>query len=143
MSNNAVGFQACVIENLATVFLGQGHFEEQVSFQKNEASRAFNVMVCLTHDDGGLEREAHHQTERRRMTVLCSKDPIVVNADGSRATWSAVTGETYSPGLGNIFQRSDGTWWSWIRVTSEDFASWTLTFESYQLRKAGGRPMSL
>lgn len=143
MTNNATSFQGAVIENAASVFLGQGHFEEQVAFQKNEADQPIQIMMLETHDAGGVDREAHHQVDRRRITFFCARDPVVVNSDGSTTTWSAIYGAPFYPQLGNVLQRSDGTRWAWLRIQAEDFASFTLEFEFNKVLKAGGRPMGM
>jgi hypothetical protein len=143
MSNNATNFREAVIENTAGVFLGQGHFEEVVSFQLTEVAPVLKIVVLETHDDGGITQEAAHKSIIRRLTVMSARNPVVVLADGSRSDWLTVTGTAYSPDMGNLFTRADGSLWTYSRVQASDFASWTLTFVSHLTIRAGARPIGM
>ena len=155
------GFQAAVIRNTAQVFFGQGHFEEIVAYRVNEASSPVNVAILETHGDGGIVEDGHHLSDARKMTVFVARSPVVVLQNGSRSDWETVMTQNlhsapynarnpykqsspqFSPALGNMFDRTDGSRWGFVRVQAEDFASFTLVFERHQILRSGTKPMGL
>lgn len=109
-------------ENLQTVFLGQGHFEETVSWYERDGAAARPITVCDVTALGQQQAEQHHAATGRMVHFLVTKDPILGTA---------------MPSLGNQIVRSDRTKWGFKRIVSEDAVGWVLEFVGGSIDRAG------
>jgi len=122
MPNEATNFRECLAENLQTVFLGQGHFEESVTWFDAGESEGRTVMISQVNALGHLDSESHHLGSGHAVHFLVENH---------------ATRGTTVPAIGCRLVRSDNTHWGFQRIVSSDQAGWILEFVGGQIDRAG------
>lgn len=122
MPNEATNFRECVLENLRTVLLGQGHFEESVTWFDAGESEGRTITVNQVNAVGNLGTEQHHLVTGHTLHFLVE---------------SHETRGTLAPAIGCRLVREDGSNWGFQRVISSDQAGWILEFVGGQIDRSG------
>lgn len=120
--NQATNFRECMIENFSNVFLGQGHFEEPVTWYDSDTATGRPITVSDVSANGQLEQDQHSRRTGRAVHFLVTND--------------AVLGTT-EPKTGNRIVRADGTSWGFRHIVGSDVAGWVLEFVGGQMDRAG------
>lgn len=126
MNNSATNFADAVAENLQQVFLGQGHFEEQLLYTpvggvpRQIAGQVSDVEMVI-------EEHAHHETETWELKALVIDDPVL--------------GVAVPQLQDQIVRLNDpaAAKWDLYRIVDHCLGGYILKFRSVQLKSAGNK----
>lgn len=126
MTNNAArGFQESLTENLAQVFLGQGHFEQPVTFLEPGAAAARTANVVFDASEQ-LDAGGNYVALAQTFECVIGRDP------------AAACGGIVAPVKGLVIVLADGTAYQWSeRIIDQDEQSYTLEFKRTTPRTIG------